>query len=166
MSFPGRKMAAGPGDQPATECGVFEGLRKVAERQAVCLELLLQPRTSGPGLNPGRERCFVQFEQAAHSGGVEGEDRTIRISQAGLDAAANRSATTEGDDRRTPVSRPLKNLFHTGLVFRKGDQVRRVLEKAIEAANDVAVGLAERVDGPLMLSGSKYPAGRTEPGFP
>src|SRR5262249_35684428 len=57
----------------------------------------------------------------------------------------------ERDDRRALGLRPAQHGLDLGLLAREGDQVRRVLELASEAAHHVPIGLPERVRRPLVL---------------
>ena len=136
----GREVAAGPGRDPAAEGRVLEGLREVAQGEAVLAQLLLQPRPGRAGLDPRRQRGRVDLEHPVEPAQVQRDDRPL--AEPRLDPADDAGAAAERDHRRPLGLGPAQHRLDLRLVAREGDQVRRVLELPPEAPHHVAVGLA------------------------
>ena len=145
-----REVAAGAGRDPAAERRVLERLREVAQREAVLLQLLLERagRCAPPGsarrARPGRPRA--RGRGARRSSETEGRSPSAR-----LDAADDAGAAAEGDRPPRPASSTRRAPPRRRPRLGVGDEVGRARELAAEAADDVAVGLAERVGGALVL---------------
>ena len=145
----GGEVAAGPGRDPAAQGRVLEGLREVAQGEAVLAQLLLEPRPGGAGLDPRRERESASTS-STRSRRRRSSETTGRSPSRRLDAADDAGAAAEGIDRGALGLGPAEHRLDLRLVARKRDEVGRVLELAPEAAHHVAVGLAERVDDALV----------------
>ena len=68
-------MAARPRRDPAAERRIFETLRKMAQRQAVRLQLALQRRPKRAALDPRGARGRVDLQDLAEMAQVEGDGR-------------------------------------------------------------------------------------------
>ena len=90
----GREVAAGPGRDPAAERRVLEGLREVAQGQAVLAQLLLQPRARRARLDPRRQRAGVDLQHAVEPAQVDRHRRPL--AQPRLDPADDAGAAAEG----------------------------------------------------------------------
>ena len=73
-----REVPAGPGRDPAAQGRVLEGLREVAQGQAVLAQLLLEPRPARPGLDPRRQRARVDFDHPVEPAQVHRHHRRAR----------------------------------------------------------------------------------------
>ncbi len=102
----------------------------------------LQHRPHGPRLNPGSEGCRVDLEHPVEAAQVEGDRRPVPL-EAGLDTADDAGAAAEWNHRGILVLAPGEDDLDLGLVARQCDQVRGIWELAAEAADDIAVALAE-----------------------
>ena len=141
----GREVPPGPGRDPAAEGRVLERLREVAQGQPVLGELLVERRAEHPGLDPRRPRDRVDLEHPVERAEVDRHRARVVVADPRLDPADDAGAAAVGDRRGAGVGAPREHRLDLGLVARAGDEVGRVLEPAAKAADDVAVGLAERV---------------------
>ena len=64
----GGEVPAGPGGEPAAEGGELEGLREVAQGQAVRAQLVFQVRAEDAGLDAGGAAGRVDLEHAVEAG--------------------------------------------------------------------------------------------------
>ncbi len=149
VRFLGREVAAGAGRDPAAERRVLERLRVAAHRQPVLPQLLLEPRPGRPGLDPRRQAGRVDFDQAVDAAQVERHRGPV--AEPRLDPADDAGAAAEGDHRGALGLGPVQHRLHLRAVARARHQVGRVLEAPVEAADDVAVGLAHRPRHALVL---------------
>ena len=121
----------------------------MAQGQTVLAELALERGPCGARLDPGREGDRVDLENAVEPAQVEGDHRLI-LAESRLDAADHTGASAEGDHGRPLLLAPGEHQLDLGLVRGEGDQVGRVGKLASEAADDVAVGLAQPVRDALV----------------
>ncbi len=122
----------------------------MAQRQAVLGQLRLEAGTGGAGADRCRQGDLVDLEQAIQGAQVDRDGAVVAGADIGRDAADDRGAAAEGDRGDAGARAPLEQPLEVLLVARLGDDVGGVLELAAEAADDVAVGLAERVDGAVV----------------
>ena len=90
----------------------------------------------------------------------------VLVADPRLDPADDAGAAAEGNRGEAVVGAPGEDPLEVGLVAGPGDDVRRAGELAAEAADDVAVGLAERVRGAVVVVGAaevRERAGRLDP---
>ena len=128
VGLQGREVPAGPGRDPAAEGRVLEGLREVAQGEAVLAQLLFQPRPGGPGLDPRRQRLRVDLQHPVEPAQVHRHHRPL--AQPRLDPADDAGAAAERDHRRALGLGPAQHRLDLRLVAREGDQVRWVGEVA------------------------------------
>ena len=98
MGIEAREMAAGPRRDPAAERRIFEALRKVAQRQAVRLQLGFERRPERAALDPGRARDRVDLQHLAEMAQIDGDGRLVAPVPAMLDAAADARSAAERRD--------------------------------------------------------------------
>ena len=94
----GAGLAAGAGGGEAADGGELEGLREVAEREPVLGEQRLGLGAAQAGLEGGGHRDRVDGEQPLHPDQVEADQAGVPLA-AGGQAAGDRGAAAEGDDR-------------------------------------------------------------------
>ncbi len=138
----GGEVTAGPGHDPAAERGVLEGLRVVAKRQPLLLQLGLQHGAGGARLDAGRARGAIHLAHAVQSLQVQGDGGRVVVPDPRLDPADHARPAAEGDDRGACLGAPLQDRGHLVLAGGPGHHVGRVVEPAPERAHDVAVGAA------------------------
>ncbi len=71
--------------------------------------------------------------------------RHVVVADARLDSADDAGATAVGDHCCSLVGTPVEHRLDLALVARPGNEVGRMLDLTAHAADDVAVGLAERM---------------------
>ena len=119
----------------------------MAQREPVLAQLLLEPRPGRPGLDPRRQRDRVDLEHPVEPPQVDASPRG-RSPSRGSTPPTTLVPPPNGITAAPSASAQVEHRLDLRLVAREGDQVRRVLELAPEAAHDVPVGLAERVGRP------------------
>ena len=108
-------------------------------------ELRVERRPEHPGLDPRGARDRVDLEHPVERAEVDRHRARVVVADPRLDPADDAGPAAVGDRRRAGVGAPGEHRLDLGLVARPGDQVGRMLDLAAKAADDVAVGLAERV---------------------
>ena len=102
------KWPPGAGRDPAAERRELKRLREVAQRQPVLRELLLERRPGRPGLDPRRQRRWVDLEHAVERLQVDRDHPGVAISHARLDAADDARAAPERDHGRAGFETPTR----------------------------------------------------------
>ena len=144
----GLARRAGRGE--AADRRVLEGLREVAEGEALGAERRLRLRPAQPGAEPRGERGVVD-DDFAQRGQVEADQRRVGAAQ-GLDPADHAGAAAErhhGDVvRRAGVDQPTDG----GRVGGDEDRVGSVLQPARAQPRQVDIAAADRVAQPVLLA--------------
>jgi len=123
----------------------------VAQGELALGELLVERGAEDAGLNPSGKGDRVDLEHPVEGAEVECHRGGVALAQPRLDAADDARPAAEGDRRGIRVRTPIEDRDDLLLRTRSGDQVRDVLVLAPESADDVAVGLAERMGEAVML---------------
>jgi hypothetical protein len=130
----------------------------------VRLELRLQSRSEHARLDPGCLADFVDLHDPVEPGQVERHDRLIG---AALDAADHGRTAAERHDHRAAGPGPVEHRDHVGAAAGVRDEVRRVVQPAVERAYHIPVRLAvavrragQRVTGEYAVQCGR----RVEPG--
>ena len=134
---------------PAPERRVRERVGVVAERVALGVELLLQPRPVDAGLHPREARDRVDAQHAVHPLEVDGEHGP-RLLPRRLQRARDARAAAERDHHRVGLQRGAQHLGHRRLVARAQHEVGDAAEVAAALADEVAQALAARVDDAVV----------------
>ncbi len=137
----GARLAAGAGGREAADRGVLEGLRVVAERQAVLAEQRLGLRATQAGLERGRHRHLVDREQPLHPDQVEADQPGEAVAT-GSQAAGDAGASAERDDRDAVLGGPRQDRRDVAVPVRADDRVGCVGEVAGTRLEQVGRGLA------------------------
>ena len=156
-----REVAAGPGRDPAAQGRVLERLREVAQREAVLAQLLLERRPGGarPGSAPPATSGSTSSTRSSRR-------RSMRHRPAGR-RAAPRPRRRRWSRRRTgspPRPRPRTSSARARSRTRRAGSATRsggLGNSPAEAAHEVAIGLAERVRDPLVVSSEKRSPNRS-----
>lgn len=114
------------------------------------------PRSSrsgdGPAPDAGRLAGLVDLEDAVHLRQVQADGRGVFVA-AVLNAPDHGRPAAVRDDRGTLLARPREEVDDVLLGGRSCDHVGRMLQVAVQRADDVAVGLAVRVGGAVGGAG-------------
>ena len=143
----GREVAAGACRDPSSEGRELEGLRKMAQREPRLPELPLERGAERSRLDPCGAGDIVDLEHAPELAEIQRERAVVARPGVGCDAAHDRRASAVGDHRHPLARAPLEDALDVALVTGPGHEVRRELEIAVEAANEVRIGLPERMAG-------------------
>jgi hypothetical protein len=123
----------------------------VPEREAAGLELRLEVRAVGAGLDRRGVRDLVEVQQPAHARHVDGDDPGLALAAQRGHAADDARAAAEGHDREAvgagEVDDGLDLVGLAGVDDGVGDLVAEV---AGAEAEEVEVALAAGVEGPLV----------------
>ena len=143
----GREVAAGAGRDPAAERRELERLREVAQGEPVLARA--GPRAPGRARRPGSApRARPRSTSSTRSSRAEVDRHRAGVARRRLAARRRRRrwCRPRTGSPPAPASAHQASTASTSrLVARARDQVRRVVDLAAKAADDVAVGLAERV---------------------
>ncbi len=140
-------VAGRTGGQPAPDRRLLVGLREEAEAQTVRAE-------GGVSGGPERARCdaggparAVDLEHAGELLQIQRDHRPLDRGRDGPDSTDHTAAATEGDDPGAGLSGPGQDLLDLSRSRRADDQIRRRPDVAVEAAQQIEVGAADRVTG-------------------
>src|SRR5580704_8705635 len=139
MRVEGREMAARTRRDPAAEGRVLEALREMPQGQPVRLQLRLQGRAEGAGLDAGGARGAVDLDDPPQMAQIEADRGLVAAVEACLDAADDAAAAAERDDCGLLAAGPVDDCGDLRLVARIGDQVGSIAVIAGEGADVVAV---------------------------
>src|SRR5919197_5286191 len=122
----------------------------MAQRVAVLTKLILEARTGRARLDARGAGGRVDVQQAREAAEVDRDRAAELLPYPGLHAAhdARPPAVRDRCDAlgRTPIEDPLDLVLVAGV----RDEVRRIVDLPAKAADDVAVGLAQRMRYPLV----------------
>ena len=122
----------------------------MAKGDTLLAELVLQPRSGRAGLDPRRARDLIDLQDPIQGAHVDRDRPTVGVADPRLHPADHAGAAAIRDRREPRVGAPAEHRLDLRFVTRMGDQVRRIVEPSPEAAHHVAIGLAQRVRGPLV----------------
>ena len=151
----GRVVTAGAGREPAAERRVLEGLREVAEGDAVRGEAGLERGAEGAGADARGTRELIDLVDA-------GELREIEAGDAGpvgaraereLDATDDAGAAAVGDRGDASGGAPVEDGGDVGGAARAQDDIGRGREVAGEAADQIGIAAAVGVRGAIARRG-------------
>ena len=143
-------MAAGAGGDPAAQGRELEALRIVAKREPMGLQRRLDRRAANAALDARGAARAVHLEHPVEMAHVEADRPGVAVADRGLDAAHDRGAATERNDRDFRAARPVEHGCDVGFALRQGDEIGRVGEIAREGAHGLRKGLAVGVQEPLV----------------
>ena len=129
---------------------MLEGLGEVAERHPARFQSGFQFGTARPALYPRRPRHGVDLEDPVHPAHVEGYGCRVPVIDVGRHPAHDRRTTTERDQSRSLLTRPLEHCHHIGFVPRVGHHIGSVGEVPGEDPDRIGLGLPEAVQDPLV----------------
>ena len=143
------EVPTGPGRDPAAKRRVLEGLRKVAQRQPLLAQLVLQHRPGGARLDPRRQRLRVDLQHPIQPPQVQRDNRPIP--QPRLHPTDHARPAPERNDRGPLGLSPGEHHLDLRLVPRKRNEIRRVLEFPPEPPHHVPISLPQRARNPLVV---------------
>ncbi len=141
----GREVPGRARRDPPAEGGELEGLREVAQRQAVLGELALQRRAGGARLDARGAGDGVHLHHPVQRAHVERDGAVVGGGDLGPHSPHHARAAAVGDRGHALRRAPLQHLLHLALRAGAGDEVGGVREVPPEAAHDVGVRAAPRV---------------------
>ena len=94
--------------QPAAERGEFEGLREVAQRQALRPQRIFECGAVDARLNSCGTRDSIDLDDLIQLGEVDRDDTGIRVADVAFHAAHNARAAAEGNGRDILASTPIE----------------------------------------------------------
>ena len=136
------EVAAGAGRDPAAEGRELEALRVVADGEAVRFQRRLDRRSANAALDARGAARAVHLEHPVEMAHVEADRASIAVADDRLDAADDRRAAAERNDREFRAARPVEHGGDIGFGLRQGNEVGRVGEVAREGAHRLGIGLA------------------------
>ena len=102
-----------------------------------------------PWMRAARLVC-VDLEHPVEMTQVEADRAGVAVAHDWLDAADDRGAAAERNDRDLRAARPIEHGRDVGFALRQGDEVGRAHEVAREGAHRFRIGLAVSVQKPLV----------------
>ena len=148
----GARLAAGPGGGEAADGGELEGLREVAEGQAVLGEQRLGLGAAQAGLEGGGHRRRVDGEQPLHPDQVEAEQAGVPLAPRGQ-AAGHRRAAAERDDGEVVLDGVRQDGGDVVVAAGPDHRVGGVGQVAGAGAEQVGGGLAAGAQPPGLVVG-------------
>ena len=145
-------LARGTRHREAADRGVLEGLREVAQGQAVLGKQRLGLRATQTRLEGGGHRVGVDREQPVEADQVEG-DHAGEVAAPSDQAADDRGAAAEGDQRDAVGHAPLDQCGHLVVRARAYDGVGGVRAVAGTKPEQVGGGLAAGAVQPSLVVG-------------
>ncbi len=145
------EVAAGAGGDPSAEGRELERLREVAQGQPCSRSWSSSAGPSAPAWIRAARETSVDLDRPDRARRGRSSPRRDRRRRSAARRRRPRWCRRRTGSRPGPSSaHHVEHLLDLGLVTRAGDEVGRVVDLAAEAADDVAVGLAERVGDALV----------------
>src|SRR6188474_331576 len=112
-------------------------------------QLVLEPRSRRPSLNPRRQRLRVDLQDPIQAPQIERDHRPIP--QPRLDPADDARPTAEGHHSRPLRLTPRENRLDLRLVPWKRHQIWRILKFPPKPPHHIPIGLSQSMRNPLVV---------------
>jgi hypothetical protein len=146
------EVAAGACHDPPAQGRVLKALWKVAQGEAVRLELGLQRGTEDAALDARGTRRAVHLQHLVHRAQVERDEGPFARAP-GRDAAHHRTAAPERNQHGPRARGPVHQVGDVLLVPGIGDHIGRAGVVVEQAENGVLIGLSKGVGGAVVALG-------------